>query len=207
MLTARKLQFRKRTPPVVPITATNGPFADGDVVEGSSLVHALTITGGTAPFTVRLRNQSGTLVQTTTGFTSGNNITYSASRNDGAGVYLDITDSLGQTYSGSYWITYAAMWVDSVNLTANTYTPSAGSSVTLTGNPAASPAGARTYTWYYRQKPNGGSYSTGFSSFASGSSATQASGPCSSGITYQFYVNLTNPGGTIASNSIECVTP
>lgn len=205
MFSASKLQFRRRGPPIVPITATNGPFADGNVVEGSNLVHALTITGGTAPFTVRLRNQSGTIVQTTSGFTSGNNITYPASRNDGAGVYLDIVDSLGQTYSGSYWITYDAMWVDSVNLTANTYTPTGGSTVTLTGNPAASPAGARTYTWYMRSKPNGGSYSTGFSSFG-GSSATQVSGTLTSGTTYQFYVNLSNPAGTIASNSIECVT-
>ena len=206
MFSASKLQFRKRGPGIVPITAVNGPFNEGEVAGTSTLVRQLVITGGTGPFTVRLYNQVGTIVQTTTGFTSGNNITYTLTTADDVGLYLDITDSLGQTYTSGYWITFTSVYVVSVNLTANTYTPSAGSTVTLTANPAASVAGTRTYTWYYRQKPNGGSYSTGFSTFG-GSSVTQLTGACASGITYQFYVNLSNLGGVVSSNSIECVTP
>ena len=207
MFSASKLQFRKRGPGIVPITAVNGPFDEGEVAGTSTLVHPLVITGGTGPFTVRLRNQTGTIVQSTAGFSSGNNISYTLTTSDDVGLSLDIIDSLGQTYAGAYWITFTSVYVVSVNLTANTYTPSAGSTVTLTANPAASGAGTRTYTWYYRQKPNGGSYSTGFSIFATGSSTTQLTGACASGITYQFYVNLSNLGGVVSSNSIECVTP
>lgn len=206
MFSASKLQFRKRGPAIVPITAVNGPFAEGEVAGTSTLVRQLVITGGTGPFTVRLRNQSFTVVQTTTGFISGNNISYTLTIADDVGLIVDITDSLGQTYVSGYWITFTSVYVVSVNLTANTYTPSPGSTVTMTANPAASAAGARTYVWYYRQKPNGGSYSTGFSTFG-GSSVTQVTGACATGITYQFYVNLSNLGGVISSNSIECVTP
>lgn len=207
MFSTSKLQFRKRGPAIIPITAVNGPFAEGEVAGTSTLVRQLVITGGTGPFTVRLRNQFGTIVQTTAGFNSGNNISYTLTTNDDVGLIVEVFDSLGQSFSsGYYWINFTSVYVVSVNLTANTYTPSAGSTVTLTANPAASAAGARTYTWYYRQKPNGGSYSTGFSTFG-GSSVTQVTGACASGITYQFYVNLSNLGGTIASNSIECVTP
>lgn len=206
MFSTSKLQFRKRGPAIILITAVNGPFAEGEVAGTSTIVRQLVITGGTGPFTVRLCNQSGTIVQTTSGFISGSNITYTLTTADDVGLYLDITDSLGQTYTSGYWITFTSVYVVSVNLTANTYTPSAGSTVTLTANPAASVAGTRTYTWYYRQKPNGGSYSTGFSTFG-GSSITQVTGASASGITYQFYVDLSNLGGVISSNSIECVTP
>jgi len=195
------LMMKKALAAITNVTLTG--VSTPDTYNTGNRTYTGTVTGGQAPYTFRLRQNTTVIDTQVTGSTSAS-LTFPTSWTWGQFfLNVQVTDNAAQVLSSSN-VFLDLLYNFSVSISGPATVP-AGQAAILYSSLNASSGGS--YAWYYRVSNNGGASWSGWSFFGSSDGQFgQFTGSYIAGERYEYYATYTQAGVTTTSNTLASQT-